>query len=76
MMFNRLILLCRKPSYSPFSFRIFTPYTLAPRKFIVDLDEVVVPENGGLGLYPAEEVGHWFFQFFLEAMVLSAHMLD
>jgi hypothetical protein len=67
MMLHRFVLLRCKPTYP---IRIFTPYTLAPRELIVYLDKVVTPQNGGLGLYPPEEVGHWFFEFVFEAVVV------
>lgn len=69
MMLNRFILLRCKPPYPPFSLCIFRPYTLAPSEVIIDLDEVVVSEDGGLGLDSPEEVGHWFFEFGLETWV-------
>jgi hypothetical protein len=43
MPLDRPILLRGKPAYPAFfCSRVFTPDTLAPREFVVDLDEVVV----------------------------------
>lgn len=39
----------------------------APREVVVDLEEIVVAEDGLGGLDPAEEVHHAFFQFGFEA---------
>lgn len=46
---------------------VFGPERLAPGEVVVDLDEVVVAQDGVLGLHAAEEVHHALFEFLLEA---------
>jgi len=42
---------------------ILTPQALTPRQVVVDLDEVIVPQHGLLGLQSFEHVQHAFLQF-------------
>lgn len=50
---------CTHGSVPSYFLSVFGAYALAPRELVVDLDEVVVPDDWTLGLESSEEVCHW-----------------
>ena len=70
MMLNRLVLLRRTPPrhllLTVFALCVFGPNGRTPRQLVVDLDEVVVAQNGLRGLDPSEEVHHALFELGFE----------
>ena len=63
MVLNRLVLLGRAPRHV---LGVFRANAVRPRQAVIDLQEVVVPEDGLLGPEAAEEVHHALLELFTE----------
>jgi hypothetical protein len=66
---HRLVLLRSEP---PYPLAVLVADAAAPREIVIDLDEVVVSQDGALGLHTAEEVQHAFLQLGFEARDVAA----
>ena len=77
-MFDRLVFLGRVPAEGLGEGTIivvggvFGADAVAPCQLVVDLEEVVIAQDGRLGLYAAEEVHHALFEFGFETGHVAA----